>query len=614
MVLRVFAHELPDLKVEENSRRAAGRARSLLSSGVDVAGADHHLVVSWSDGLSARFHAEWLRDVSTDAATRDPQSGQRLITIDQVARDVAIDQVMIADDDDETLVIDFSDGTRGHRFRSDWLREHRYDVARPPVTSTTVGSGGVREEARPWRAADMRDRVVSIDLPSLEEGGLDAAAWLDAMVVDGVTMVTGVPLERGALHRIVRSFGYVRETNYGPWFDVRSLVNAENLANTNLGLQAHTDNPYRDPVPTMQVLACLENDVDGGASTVVDGYAVAEELRRTNPAGFALLATRAARFEWLGDGEHVLRSKRPMIELGTDGEVTAIRFNSRSIAPIRDVPFDEMRDYYDAYREFSALVDDPRFAVSFRLEPGEAFVVDNTRVLHARSAFGGVGSRWLQGCYADMDAVWSKRAVLQRRHPIAIIERLFARHGDTAYLGESISMSAHMLQAAAIAEARGASDTVIAAALLHDIGHFTGELGAYDSRDVTDRRHDDAGRRFLARHVVPAVAEVVGLHVAAKRWLCATEPDYLATLSPASTHTLSLQGGPMGATERRQFELSPFWRDAVSVRRFDDAAKVPGARTKSLTEYRRLLQGCLVAPSAGRESATCGSGDRHLKP
>jgi gamma-butyrobetaine dioxygenase len=104
-----------------------------------------------------------------------------------------------------------------------------------------------------------------------------------------------------------------------------------------------------------------------------------------------------------------------MIELAPDGELIAIRFNNRSAAPVTDVPFDAMAHYYAAYRRFGEIIDDPARAVSFKLEPSESFIVDTTRVLHARAGYSGAGSRWLQGCYADKDGLLSTLAALESR-------------------------------------------------------------------------------------------------------------------------------------------------------------------------------------------------------
>ena len=136
-------------------------------------------------------------------------------------------------------------------------------------------------------------------------------------------------------------------------------------------------------------------------------------MRREDPAGFELLARHPARFEYAGSAGVRLRSKRPMIELGPDGELLAVRFNNRSAAAITDVPFDAMERYYAAYRRFAEGVDDPSFAVTFKLQPGELFIVDNTRVLHARKAFSGSGQRWLQGCYPDKDGLLSTLAAIE---------------------------------------------------------------------------------------------------------------------------------------------------------------------------------------------------------
>jgi gamma-butyrobetaine dioxygenase len=239
--------------------------------------------------------------------------------------------------------------------------------------------------------------------------------WLADIRRYGFAVLREVPRESGYLCKVAELFGYVRETNYGRWFEVRAEVNPTNLAYTNLGLQAHTDNPYRDPVPTMQILACLENSVEGGESIVVDGFNVVRRLRDESRRGFELLSGYPARFEYAGSAEVRLRAKRPLIELGPDGELIAVRFNNRSAAPFVDVPYEDMVDFYRAYRRFAELIEDPGMEVSFKLQPGELFIVDNTRVFHARKAFSGSGKRWLQGCYPDKDGLLSTLAAIEER-------------------------------------------------------------------------------------------------------------------------------------------------------------------------------------------------------
>ena len=172
---------------------------------------------------------------------------------------------------------------------------------------------------------------------------------------------------------------------------------------------------------------------------------------------------------------------------------------------------------------------------------------------------------------------------------VATIAEIFTRRGAEAYLGEAVTVAEHMLQCGTLAQQAGAPDAVVAAALLHDIGHFTSEFGTYSPDDTIDRHHEAAGAALLARHFPPQVGAIVGLHVAAKRYLCAVEQTYHAALSKASQHSLDLQGGPMTADEVASFEHLPHYRDAVLVRRWDDAGKVAGLPTMTFDDFRPLL-------------------------
>ncbi len=165
------------------------------------------------------------------------------------------------------------------------------------------------------------------------------------------------------------------------------------------------------------------------------------------------------------------------------------------------------------------------------------------------------------------------------------LERLFAEHGGEAY-GEDVTQLEHMLQCAACAVSEQARDSLVAAALLHDIGHLIEEADdAYGYH-----KHDRSGAVYLSKHFGPEVSEPVRLHVAAKRYLCAVEPAYFDCLSPASVHSLSKQGGPMSPDEVLDFERNPQHQDAVRLRRWDDLGKVEGLRVEGLAYYRRLLE------------------------
>lgn len=180
---------------------------------------------------------------------------------------------------------------------------------------------------------------------------------------------------------------------------------------------------------------------------------------------------------------------------------------------------------------------------------------------------------------------------------MSVIEHLseiFQRRGGEAYLGEPVTMAEHMLQTACLAEQEGADETLIVAALLHDIGHFTSELGSFSMADDFDRLHEEAGAAFLARFFPEAVTDCVRWHVAAKRYLCATEPAYYDQLSVASKHSLQLQSGPMSEHEVELFCGRQNLNAILAVRRWDDAAKVSGKATPGFSYYLPALESVLV--------------------
>ena len=192
---------------------------------------------------------------------------------------------------------------------------------------------------------------------------------------------------------------------------------------------------------------------------------------------------------------------------------------------------------------------------------------------------------------------------INTKNPTEVVTRLaklFAEQGEGEYLGEAVTQAEHMYQAAACAQQSGASNALVAAALLHDIGHlFEGDTGEISGRDLmdagTDNRHSHTGADWLAAAGFPEpVTEPVRLHVAAKRYLCAVEPGYFDQLSEASVYTLSVQGGPMSQAEAAEFARGPYARDAVTLRRWDEAAKDPDADVPGFDHYRTLLADLVV--------------------
>lgn len=178
---------------------------------------------------------------------------------------------------------------------------------------------------------------------------------------------------------------------------------------------------------------------------------------------------------------------------------------------------------------------------------------------------------------------------------VDLILDLFAQRGAREYMGEAVTMSQHMEQSAACASADGAPDNLVVAALLHDIGHFVGDHPIEALENGIDNNHETIGASYLEPSFPPSVTEPIRLHVAAKRYLCATNNNYLNQLSAASVNSLMVQGGPMNPAEVREFETSPHHQEAIKLRLYDDDGKIAGLTIKPASEYRKTLESLLTS-------------------
>jgi gamma-butyrobetaine dioxygenase len=347
------------------------------------------------DGWRMTLHTLALRDLCPCADCRHPVSGQRLFESARVVPQTRASAVAVSGEG--SLLLEWEDGHRSI-YSPTYLLEAS---APPPAGPTQILWDNGRQAALSWHEWD---RVAAV------EGEL--SAWLREAAVFGFALLRGVPQAPGAVAEVAETFGAVRETNYGRVFDVRVSVDATNLADTALPLSPHTDNPYRRPTPTLQLLHCLSSEVEGGETVLVDGFAVARRLGRDAPGHLALLARTPIRYAYR-DGEAQLTADFPVVTLDGDGAPATIHLNNRSKGVPVGAP-EQIRDWYDAYFALLELVNDQAQQIVFRLEPGELVLFDNERILHGRTGFAGGGARHLQGCYADRDGLLSTLAVLER--------------------------------------------------------------------------------------------------------------------------------------------------------------------------------------------------------
>jgi gamma-butyrobetaine hydroxylase len=333
-----------------------------------------------------RFHALWLRDNCPCSECRH-ESGQRLLDTRSLPDDLSIVAV-------EGCTVSFSDG-HVSPFDADWLR---------------ANAGEAPARARRLWGAEIQDELPVARHDDVAAGAAALRDWLAAVDELGFAILTGGSTEPGTVTRVAELFGFVRETNYGRLFDVKTVVNPTNLAYTGLGLGAHTDNPYREPTPTLQLLHCLASSADGGENTLVDAFRVAQDLSHDD---FELLVRTPIRFRY-ADAETELEAETPVISLDARGEVQAVHYNTRSAQAFR-LSEHVVGRYYEAYLRFGRMLEEPAYRIQFKLGAGDLFIVDNLRVLHGRTEYAATGGeRHLQGCYADRDALRSRLAVLTR--------------------------------------------------------------------------------------------------------------------------------------------------------------------------------------------------------
>jgi alpha-ketoglutarate-dependent taurine dioxygenase len=361
------------------------------------------LNIVWADGTSSEFASLWLRDNLRE--DRDPHSGQRLIDIADLPEDPKIRSAVARDG---AVNVEWESESLSASFELEWLLAHAANRpgSRPEFTARRWLEGARLDAARDFAWVTSSEAHCNRSLRS---------RWLTRLLQDGIAFLSEVPSIDAAILDAASLVGRVQETNYGQVFDVRSVPQPENLAYSDLGLGLHTDNPYREPVPGFQVLHALIASPDGGESLFGDGFAIANHLRATSPDAFAVLTQTPVPFQYRSkDAE--LYAERPLIQLSCSGEVSAVHYNSRSIAPLRLAARDTAR-FYSAYRRFAALLRNSQFHLQFRMRDGDLVVFDNQRTLHGRTAFSSARHpRHLRGCYLTRDSVYSEAALLRREY------------------------------------------------------------------------------------------------------------------------------------------------------------------------------------------------------
>jgi len=358
-------------------------------------------ILTWSDGHQSDFHYVWLRDNCRCSNCLHPDTKERLFDI--LSFDPEIEFTGRLEVQNNELSVKWPDGHESV-FGGVWLRDNCYDDA---------SKASRREKPILWTSS------IKSDLPEIEfeyvvSGDKGLLVWLDLLCDYGFVLVRNTPTMDGEVTRFAERISHLRETNFGREFDVISKPNPNNVAYTALELQSHSDLPNWELPPGTQFLHCLEFKAEGGESTLVDGFSVAEQLRGTDSDAFGLLAQTPIPFRF-HDEQWDVRWPSPTFSLDDMGDMREIRFHAALTAPL-NIAASKMLPFYRAYRALTKLVRKPENILRLKLQPGDMLVFNNRRALHGRTAFDpDSGPRHLQGCYVDNDDIMSKRRVLRRR-------------------------------------------------------------------------------------------------------------------------------------------------------------------------------------------------------
>jgi gamma-butyrobetaine dioxygenase len=365
----------------------------LVITKASIEAAGRRVMVVFADGVTREFTAPWLFDHADEA--RDAVSGQRFQSASSLDCPVSIEAVVA---DADGLGLRFSHPAAERRIAAGRLRPGS-SLDKPAVELWETPETVAQAPPTPFEAYLLQDDAMGEALGRVRRQGL--------------AILSGAGADPSAVERAVARFGFVRETNYGRTFDVRVEAAPGNLAYTDLGLDLHTDNPYRDPPPTLQLLHAIVVDEAGGESLFADGFAHAEALRRDAPSAFDLLARTPVRFAYAEASGSRWSHAAPVLSLDELGAVRAVRLNHRSLDLDPGEPA-AIEAWYEAYLAFRRRVCSPGAIFERRLAPGDMVVFDNRRILHGRRALTRETPRWLRGCYADVDGLDATLARLDR--------------------------------------------------------------------------------------------------------------------------------------------------------------------------------------------------------
>ena len=350
-----------------------------------------------NQGQKKEIHPFWFRERVNGESFIDEATQQRLFDPTKLEEDIKINSLNLSD---QFLEITFNDGAYTKFAVQNILREFSNE-----------------DEIKKIKKVKWDSSFTNFKNFKFEDNFFNEKVMYDALIdfyKFGFVIFKDVPTKSNFITNFANSIGSIRRTNFGEFFNVKSKPNPNDLAYTSLALAPHTDNPYRNPVPCIQMLHCIENEVNGGLSTLVDGYTVTEKLKKDFTDYYNILTEVKVRFQFI-DQSVILEDWAEMIQLNEKGEFKQVRFSPRlDFVPLMEK--NKLELFYSARKKISELYNSDQYRVEFKLNPGDLLMMDNYRLLHGRTSYdANQGNRFLQGCYIDYDSTEGKLKHLKRK-------------------------------------------------------------------------------------------------------------------------------------------------------------------------------------------------------
>lgn len=365
------------------------------------------LQIDWDDGSCSLYPFTWLRD-NCQCPLCTLQSAQaRSLLFSHLDVHTGMDHVQLMDN---KVSITWPD-QHSSEFDPDWLKKRCFSSEARQALQEEL----FLNEREYW---DSGLQIPTADFEEVLHDDKAALAWLEALRRIGIVYLRGAPVEQGQLARLSKRIGYLRLTFYGHTWQVQDKPMANNVAYTSGELSLHTDYPALHHPPGVQFLHCVRQADEGGESEVVDGFHMAEQLRREDPEAFNTLSSLRVDFTDSGADycDFSVQSKNHIIDVDSSGRVVRINYNNATRDSVLDLPLHQVQPFYSSLKSFVELLSRPENVFTYRMEPGDVVTFDNWRLLHGRKSYrsGGQNLRHLEGAYLDWDEVMSRLRILQK--------------------------------------------------------------------------------------------------------------------------------------------------------------------------------------------------------